>query len=239
MLIASSLESKSSHPLAQAVVADYTGCVAESEANLLDVLTVNVLPGIGVEGQVVLGNSSGTQVHCIVGNEKLLGVTDGLCVLSAEINSKVERFTALYKNTGATILFVVIATKLRLMIAVADTVRSDAKDAIQTLRSSGISRIHMLTGDQQDTALFIAKSVGIEVGNVKSRLLPTDKLKWISAMKDNNDGVTSRHNKVLMIGDGINDAAALAGAYVGVAMGSGCAAMASLAARLYNQHRIF
>lgn len=225
LLIAASLENKCAHPLANAVVADYTGCVAESELNLLDVHNVGIIPGIGVEGHVIL-SSSGSRLHCVVGNEKLLSSSDGQFLYSPETLSKAETFMALYKNTGATILIVVIDNKLRLLIAVADRIRSDAKRAIQRIKSSGISNIYMLTGDQQDTAVFVAKAAGIDASNVRSRLSPVDKLKWITSMKNEQDV----HRKVLMIGDGINDAAALAEADVGIAMGSGCSAMASIAA---------
>lgn len=119
-------------------------------------------------------------------------------------------------------MLVIVEDELRGIIALADTVRPEAAGMISRLKSLGIE-ISMLTGDTQESALHIAKQVNICPSNVMCRLLPIDKMAWVQ-LKETTD-------RVMMVGDGINDATALAAAYVGVAMGAG-SAMASLAAHI-------
>jgi P-type E1-E2 ATPase len=95
----------------------------------------------------------------------------------------------------------------------ADTLRPEAVEFILELRKLGMSRILMFTGDQVATAHYIARKVGLNIEDVRARLTPSEKLELIRAAKVSTD--TKVKHKILMIGDGINDAAALAGAHVG------------------------
>ena len=98
-------------------------------------------------------------------------------------------------------------------VAVADTLRTEAKEMVTSLRRSGIQNIVMLTGDNQTTANTIAEEVGIDSDSVRAQLLPEEKLDYIRQLQSGNQ-------KVAMIGDGVNDAPALMVAEVGVAMGA-------------------
>lgn len=178
-------------------------------------------PGIGLEGWVAKDKDEDDWVHVAVGNNKLFRENGGKCDVSLQTMAVVNKFLSKNENTGASILFVAIDDRLRLILAMEDTLRPESVDLVAELKNIGIHRIMMLTGDQQETALYIAAKVGISTQDVRSRLTPSEKLDFIK---------THFKHKLLMIGDGINDAAALAGASVGVAMGSGCAAMACCSA---------
>ena len=96
------------------------------------------------------------------------------------------------------------------IIAVADEVRESSKEVIAQLHKLGIAHTIMLTGDNNDTAQFIGKEIG--VSDIKAELMPVDKLTYIKELKQT-------YGKVAMIGDGVNDAPALAASTVGIAMG--------------------
>jgi Cd2+/Zn2+-exporting ATPase len=96
------------------------------------------------------------------------------------------------------------------ILAVGDTLRPDAAEAIRSLHRSGVTNVVMLSGDNQLAADFIAKQVGID--EAKGNLLPEDKVEAIRSLR-------SRHGSVAMVGDGVNDAPAMAAATVGIAMG--------------------
>jgi Cd2+/Zn2+-exporting ATPase len=112
---------------------------------------------------------------------------------------------------GKTVVLVGTEEKLEGVIAVADTVRPAARAAIEGLRASGVERVVMLTGDNERTARAIAREVGVD--DVRAELLPERKVRAVRELDDEYDGVA-------MVGDGINDAPALAAATVGVAMGA-------------------
>ena len=192
--IAGSLEKGSEHPLAEAIV-NY--CETNSIA-LEKVTDFNALFGKGIEGTV-----SGT--HYYAGNEKMMeekGIS-----LSTEQKNQIQ---ALAKQGRTPLLF---ADKKQFLgiVAVADVVKPTSKEAVQKFRDYGIHVI-MLTGDNEVTAQAIKEQVGID--EVIAGVLPTQKEEKISALKQAG-------HKVAMIGDGVNDAPALASADVGIAIGAG------------------
>ena len=192
--IAGSLEKGSEHPLAEAIV-NY--CVTNN-ISLEKVTDFNALFGKGIEGTV-----SGT--HYFAGNEKMMeekGIS-----LSTEQKNQIQ---ALAKQ-GRTPLLFADEKQFLGIVAVADVVKPTSKEAVQKFRDYGIHVI-MLTGDNEVTAQAIKEQVGID--EVIAGVLPTQKEKKISALKQAG-------HKVAMIGDGVNDAPALASADVGIAIGAG------------------
>ena len=226
--VAASIESKSSHPLAAAVVSSFTGCIAESltDNNLCSVQNVKIVPGVGVSGWVAVDEEESDWVFCVVGNEKVINASiDGSkCAPNPLALEQYEKFVQKHSTRGASILVVSIDDQLRLLVALSDTVRLEAAEMCSIINKKNIA-ITMLTGDHPTIAYDVALKVGIQSDHVKSRLLPTEKLDWVKK-------ANARDEKVMMIGDGINDAAALTASHIGVAMGAGCTAMASMAAKI-------
>ncbi len=192
--IAGSLEKGSEHPLAEAIV-NY--CVTNN-ISLEKVTDFTALFGKGIEGTV-----SGTRYYA--GNEKMMeekGIS-----LSTEQKNQIQ---ALAKQ-GRTPLLFADEKQFLGIVAVADVVKPTSKEAVQKFRDYGIHVI-MLTGDNEVTAQAIKEQVGID--EVIAGVLPTQKEEKISALKQAG-------HKVAMIGDGVNDAPALASADVGIAIGAG------------------
>ena len=192
--IAGSLEKGSEHPLAEAIV-NY--CVTNN-ISLEKVTDFNALFGKGIEGTV-----SGT--HYYAGNENMMeekGIN-----LSAEQKNQIRELA----KQGRTPLLFADENQFLGIVAVADVVKPTSKEAVQKFRDYGIHVI-MLTGDNEVTAQAIKEQVGID--EVIAGVLPTQKEEKISALKQAG-------HKVAMIGDGVNDAPALASADVGIAIGAG------------------
>ena len=195
LTIAGSLEKGSEHPLAEAVV---SSCKAKNIAPQ-KVSDFEALFGKGIKGHL----SSGKLYYA--GNEKLMD--EAHIALPVEIKKEMEQFA----KQGKTPLLFADETQIIGMIAVADVVKPTSREAVRQFKEYGIHVI-MLTGDNEVTAQAIKDQVGID--EVIAGVLPTQKEEKISALK--NSG-----HKVAMIGDGINDAPALASADVGIAIGAG------------------
>ena len=192
-----SLENKSEHPLSAALVAE-----AKSRfINLANVDSFESKTGYGVIGTV-----NGTSV--VVGSETM--VRD----LSIDISSA-ERFAVEFSRQGKTPIFAAIDGRLAGVVAVADTINPTSKKVLEELKRMDLE-IVMLTGDNPSTAQMIAAQVNIE--RVFSLVLPHEKFAIVKALQA--EGTTER-KIVAMVGDGINDAPALAQADVSIAMGSG------------------
>lgn len=191
--LAASVEKNSEHPLGEAIVQG----AKERGLTITDVKEFNAIPGYGVEAGM-----DGRSI--LLGNRKLMEERQvGLDGLIPEV----ERL----ENDGKTVMFVAENGKILGIVAVADTVKETSSQAIEELHRMGI-QVAMLTGDNRRTAAAIAKSVGID--RVMAEVLPQDKANEVKKLQA--EGKT-----VAMVGDGINDAPALAQANVGIAIGSG------------------
>lgn len=191
MALAAGVESGASHPLGQAIC-------AEADRRSVPVATATggrALPGKGAEASI-----DGATV--CVGSPRL---AEERGALTDDLRGRVSALEA----EGKTVVIVLREDVPQGLIALRDEPRADASDAVAQLRDLGISSV-MLTGDNPRTAQAIADGLGIEH---RSELMPEDK---VAAIRD-----LTTDARVMMIGDGINDAPALAAAHVGVAMGSG------------------
>lgn len=190
-----SLENASEHPLAEAIVR-YAG---SRGITILPVNHFESLTGQGAQGVV-----DGTYV--LAGNSSLM--TDN----NIDISLADDSMSTLAME-GKTPMLIAINNHLTAIIAVADTVKSTSAQAISRFKEMGLEVI-MLTGDNRQTAEAIAREAGIESGNVVAEVLPDKKVAAIQELQN-------RGKTVAMVGDGINDAPALAQADVGIAVGSG------------------
>ncbi|WP_334061197.1 heavy metal translocating P-type ATPase [Limimaricola cinnabarinus] len=191
MVLAAGVESGTSHPLGQAICAEADRRGVDAAA----AAGARALPGKGAEASI-----DGTTV--CVGSPRLAAERGAL---TDDLRSRVAALEA----AGKTVVIVLRDDVPQGLIALRDEPRADAADAVAQLRTLGISSV-MLTGDNPRTAQAIADGLGIEH---RSELMPEDKA---TAIRD-----LTTDARVMMIGDGINDAPALAAAHVGVAMGSG------------------
>ena len=187
--IAASLESESSHPIAQAVV-NY----ASDENIALD----HVEEFKNVPGKGILANINGEQYYAA--NEPLIEGSS-FDISMDEVKSYAE---------GKTVIFVGNAQNLMAIITVSDKIRDNASEVITDLKGQGVQTI-MLTGDNKLAAKSVASEIGIDY--VYANLLPQDKLNLL-------DTIRNKFGDVAMVGDGINDAPALARANIGIAMGA-------------------
>ena len=188
---AASLEQDSSHPLAHALLSACTQALLPvTDSGLLEEDALR-----GVQGKI-------HDRHYRIGNQAILN----------SLPQKPDWLTALTELTeqGNSLLYLCDEQQLLAVFAVADSLRSTSTVALNELRTMGVET-HMLTGDQEGTARYIAKQAGIAV--VHSQLLPEQKATLIAELASR--GVTA------MTGDGINDAPALARAHLGIAMGAG------------------
>ena len=187
------VEHASEHPLADAIV-QYA---LAHGLNLPQVSNFESFPGLGVEG-VVEGET------ILIGNHSFMKLRDinvDTMISSAERTSE----------EGKTPLWVAIDGKLNAVIAVADTIKPNSIKAIRQMHDAGL-RVVMLTGDNEQTARSIARQVGVD--DVIAGVLPAGKVKAV-------EGLQAEHRVVAMVGDGVNDAPALAQADVGLTMASG------------------
>lgn len=190
--IAASLESLSEHPLAQAI----TTSAKEKNLSFLEVEKFTQVAGQGIRGII-----DGKKI--LAGNFKMMNEN--------QIETTSANFLDNSKNGGKTTLYFAQDNRLIGIIRVADVIKDTSKEAIEELNQMGLQTI-MLTGDNETTARAIAKKAGIR--NVIAEVLPADKEHEIQKLQ--NQG-----QKVAMVGDGINDAPALARADVGIAIGAG------------------
>jgi P-type Cu+ transporter len=191
--IAAALERASEHPLAEAVVR----YAEERNLDLPHVQGFESLPGFGVVGSVDDETVS-------IGNAALMK-RDG--VVTEALEEAAERFS----EDGKTPVWIAIGGRLAGIVAIADTIKSNSRVAIGKLHEEGL-RVVMLTGDNERTARAIARESGVD--EVIAGVLPAGKA-------DSIKGLQREHRVVAMVGDGVNDAPALAQADVGLVMGSG------------------
>ncbi|MBR0598744.1 heavy metal translocating P-type ATPase [Sinanaerobacter chloroacetimidivorans] len=191
--IAASAEKGSEHPLGEAIVK----AAEKEELELSDLDQFKAIPGHGIEVEI-----KGNVV--LLGNKKLMNESSiSLEALQAESDRLADE--------GKTPMYIAINHKIAGIIAVADVVKESSAKAIEKLQSMGLEVV-MITGDNEKTARAIAKQVGIQ--QVLAEVLPQDKSNEVKKLQTAN-------KKVAMVGDGINDAPALAQADIGIAIGSG------------------
>lgn len=193
LTLAASLERRSEHPLAAAIVA----AARERGIAVVEPKNFASLTGKGVTGTV-----DGRAVA--LGNAKLLA---DLGISDAEVAAKADELRA----DGATALFLTVDGKAAAVIAVADPIKANTSAALERLRADGL-RVVMLTGDNLTTAQAVARKLGI--ADVEADVMPEDKHRIVRDLK-------AKGQIVAMAGDGVNDAPALAAADVGIAMGTG------------------
>ncbi len=191
--LAASLDQGSEHPLADAIVR----AARERDLTLDKAENFESGSGIGVQGLV-----KGQQLA--LGNTALM---NQLGISLGNSNTEAEKLRA----QGASVMYLAVASELVGLLAVADPIKSSTKEALQSLRDSKV-RIIMATGDGVTTAQWVADQLGIE--EVHGEVKPDEKLKLVEKLQQEG-------HVVAMVGDGINDAPALAKADVGIAMGTG------------------
>jgi Cd2+/Zn2+-exporting ATPase len=190
---AAAVEQRSHHPVARAIV-------EASRSRGVDLQAadgVRAVPGLGAEG-----TWQGRPV--VVGNVRM---AEARGLLDDHVRLAIEACRA----DGAAAIVVALDGAVRLVLGIRDTVRPVAADVVRLLREQGIAHVAILTGDAPEAAAPIARQSGVT--DVRASLLPADKLIAVQALRD-------AHGPVAMVGDGVNDAPALAAADVGVAMGA-------------------
>ena len=191
--LAASVERRSEHPLAEAIVEE----ARERELALEEAQGMEAIPGKGVRGSV-------NGVSALLGNLRLM---EEARVSLNGLGEQAERLS----HEGKTPMFLAVDGQVLGVIAVADTVRPESVEAVAALHRMGIE-VAMLTGDNRRTAEAIAEGVGID--RVFAEVLPQDKAAYVKALQ-------AEGKVVAMVGDGINDAPALAQADIGIAIGTG------------------
>jgi P-type Cu+ transporter len=196
--LAASAEAASRHPLALALLEE----ARRRALPLCEPRAATVLPGAGVRAECIL--AAGQVRNVVVGNRRLLG-EEGIAV-----DSDTELILARLDAEAQTALLVAVDGAIVGLIGVRDAVRREAHDVIHDLRHLGIKEIAILTGDRAPAAQAVARRVHADT--VEAELLPAGKARWVDDRK-------RAGRRVAMIGDGINDAPALAAADVGIALG--------------------
>ncbi len=196
LTLAASLEHESQHPVARAIVRGAEARGIERDA----VTAVRSEPGVGMHGVV-----RGRRVS--VGSERL--VTEGGVTMAPALATQLEAVAAQARTPS----LVAVDGAVVAVLGVADPVKPTSREAVARLTALGIE-VHLLTGDRRRTAEAIAREAGIETKHVHANVLPAEKSAAIDALRASG-------RLVAMVGDGVNDAPALARADVGFAMGSG------------------
>ncbi len=195
LTVTAAIENGSQHPLASAILkkAEEYGLSYQN----LPIEEFQSITGKGVKAKM-------KDIEYFVGSPHLFEELHGS--LSSETKEKIAEL----QSQGKTVMVSGTNTKILLLLAVADEIRESSKEIIQKLHEVGIKKTVMLTGDNKRTADAIGRRLG--VSEIKADLLPEDKLNYIKNLRQ-------KHQSVAMIGDGVNDAPALAASNVGVAMG--------------------
>ena len=193
--MAASVEKGSEHPLAEAMLAK----ALEEKISLQNVNNFQAIAGHGVQANV-------DNKTILFGNDKLMKKNN----ISIEVLMKdSEKLAA----QGETPVYIAVDNELAGIISITDPIKPEAKNAIAKMKAKGL-KVFMVTGDNKNTARAVAKQINIDGIDIMAEVLPQDKAKKVAKLQD-------QHEIVAMVGDGINDAPALAQANVGFAIGSG------------------
>ncbi|THE63409.1 HAD family hydrolase [Salinadaptatus halalkaliphilus] len=200
---AATAESGSEHPIATAIVEGAT----DRDVPVGEVSEFENVPGHGIRAKTDRGS-------VLIGRRKLLE--------DAGIDTEpAEETLVRLEREGKTAMPVAVDGQLLGVLAVADEVRESATETVAALHERG-TEVVMLTGDNERTARAVADQVGIDADNVRAGVLPADKADHVEALQAGDDGTGKGDgSRVMMVGDGVNDAPALTTAQVGVAIGSG------------------
>lgn len=194
--IIAALENGSQHPLASAIM-------KKAEQEQLPYQDLAIEDFSSITGKGIMGRVK-DQIY-YVGSPHLFDE-----LLSNGIPAKLRETISKLQNKGKTVMAAGTESQLLALLAVADEVRGNSRTVIQKLHSLGIQKTIMLTGDNKGTAIAIGQQVG--VSDIQADLLPQDKLAFIKQLRN-------KYDRVAMVGDGVNDAPALAASTVGIAMG--------------------
>ncbi|HII92217.1 MAG TPA: cadmium-translocating P-type ATPase, partial [Methanosarcina sp.] len=197
LAIASAIESRSEHPLAEAIVKYSKEQGAEITSVLASISAFEAIPGKGAKATV---NGNMYQI----GNSRLFSE-------QAIDIERVEDEVSRLQNEGKTVMMLGDDKRILGLIAVADMLRENSGQAVSKLKRAGIKKVVMLTGDNENTSQAIATKAGVD--DFRADLLPEDKVDAIKSL-------LAEHGKVAMVGDGVNDAPAMAVSTVGIAMGA-------------------
>ena len=193
--LSASIESKSEHPIAETIV----NYAKSKQLEIYGCEDFKAFPGYGLKGKV--------------NNKEILIGTKELMLENNIVLDVIEQDALKLEETGKTVIYIAINGKSVALISIADTIKEDSKEAISKLQKFGID-VFMLTGDNEKTAISIGKQVGILQDNIFAKVLPENKSTKVKELQKKN-------KIVAMVGDGINDAPALAQADIGFAIGSG------------------
>ena len=197
--ISASLENESRHPIAKSLIEE----AKRKNINLFPIQNINTETGRGISGEL----------HSINGEIKV-GNLQWLENHNVEISDEIKNKINLTEMQQYTIIGVSISTNLIGCIILGDTLRDDALSSIKKLREENLD-IYIFSGDRKESVVNLGKKLNCEINELKWELLPEDKLKNIEKLKNKDD------KTVAMVGDGINDAPALAASNLGIAVGSG------------------
>jgi Zn2+/Cd2+-exporting ATPase len=193
--ITATIETNSEHPIAKSII----NYAVEKGVTAQAVERAEAVPGKGLvvdyKGQTYFA-----------GNRKLL------VERNVQLNDEARLALETLEAEGRTAVIVGTESRVIGVFGVSDTIRASAKETVKKLREQGIKRVVMLTGDHRAVALAVGREIGIEDSDIYSDLLPTDKVAMVERLR--------AEGKVSFVGDGVNDAAALATSHVGVAMGT-------------------
>ncbi len=190
---AASLEVRSSHPLARAILTR----AEQTDISISAAEDIRTVPGRGLEGRTERGD-------IWLGSDRFAVVKGFGASIPAELRNQIE-------SAGSTLVVVGDENGLTGLLELRDRIRPEARSIVARLHAQGVKSIIMLTGDNEQTARAVAAEVGID--EVRAQLLPEDKVAAIEELAE-------RHEMVAMIGDGVNDAPAMARAHYAVAMGA-------------------
>ncbi|WP_338207794.1 heavy metal translocating P-type ATPase [Lactiplantibacillus paraxiangfangensis] len=194
--LAAAIEGVSDHPLGQAIITYAEKQTTHTAPTLDDTETV--------KGQGICAKVNGQSI--VIGNQKMMTAH------AIDLTTKQAQDLNDLQSAGQSTVIMAVDGQVQLMFGIADTIRPEVKDSLAALKSQGIKRTVMLTGDNQLTAESVAKELNLD--EVHANLLPEEKVEYVKKLKA--DG-----NTVAFIGDGINDSPSIANADIGIAMGSG------------------
>jgi len=199
--IAASIEKPSEHPLADAIVRK----AQQEKLSISKIENFRAIPGYGITAKI-------SNKEYYFGNTKLMQKQ------KIHIDKYEDRIFDI-EEEGKTVMLLSDNKKLLGIIAVADTIKETSKLAVRQLQDMNI-QVYLITGDNVRTAEAIARQAGIKTRNVFAQVLPEDKANYVKKLQNIKDG-SGNPSKVIMVGDGINDAPALAQADIGIAMACG------------------